>query len=209
MISRESRPGVRSGGQGSSHLPPFVRPTRRPRCWATRSNSMCAGATGTAAPAPRAFDRSIAFNEIQRPQPYGHGALSAALGRYRDLLTRLSLEAIFKSRPLAVPTTEPAVDLVLTPSISRRSPRPPNSKRGGWALGLIVPVILVLDDHHRGDLPGDRLTAGERERGRWRPAGHAVPWLHLVTASSSCRDHRSAGRAGQRPERWGTMPSAA
>ena len=56
-------------------------------------------------------------------------------------------------------------------------------QRGGWALGQIIPIILVLMTITGAVYPAIDLTAGERERGTLEALLAApVPILHLIVA---------------------------
>ncbi len=134
-------------------------------------------------PFPPRLSVTIAYNEIDVRSRTAMEQLSAALGRFRELVTRAALSEILGGGSFAVPTTEPAVDLVLNPVDIQTVSSATEQQRGGWALGLIVPVILVLMTITGAIYPAIDLTAGERERGTLEALlATPVPVLHLVTA---------------------------
>jgi len=134
-------------------------------------------------PFPERLKVYIAFNEVNARSRTAMEQLTASLGRYRERMTRDSLERLLGSRPLMVPSTEPAVDLVLSPVSIKTVSTATEQQRGGWALGLIVPVILVLMTITGAIYPAIDLTAGERERGTLEALlATPVPVLHLVMA---------------------------
>ncbi|HPD29830.1 MAG TPA: ABC transporter permease subunit/CPBP intramembrane protease [Phycisphaerae bacterium] len=134
-------------------------------------------------PFPERLTVHIAFNEVNARSRTAMEQLTAALNRYRERMTRDSLERLLESRPLMMPSTEPVVDLVLNPVSIETFSTATGQQRGGWALGLIVPVILVLMTITGAIYPAIDLTAGERERGTLEALlATPVPVLHLVTA---------------------------
>jgi len=134
-------------------------------------------------PLPERLTVHIAFNEVNVRSRTAMEQLTAALGRYRERMTRDSLEKLLESRLPMVPSTEPVVDLVLSPVSIEAVSTATEQQRGGWALGLIVPVILVLMTITGAIYPAIDLTAGERERGTLEALlATPVPVLHLVMA---------------------------
>lgn len=134
-------------------------------------------------PYPPHLAVTIVFNEINARSRTAMEQLTAAIGRFRDLVTRLSLERILGGQPLVFATTQPVVDFVLSPVEIQTVSAATEQQRGGWALGLVLPVILVLMTITGAIYPAIDLTAGERERGTLEALlATPVPVLHLVTA---------------------------
>jgi sodium transport system permease protein len=135
------------------------------------------------APFPDHLTARISYNEINARSRTAMEQLSMVLGRFRELMTRMALEKILGERPLGVPTTEPAIDLVLEPVSIQTVSSATDQQRGGFALGLVVPVILVLMTITGAIYPAIDVTAGERERGTLEALlATPVPVLHMVTA---------------------------
>lgn len=134
-------------------------------------------------PFPERLTVHIAFNEISARSRTAMEQLTATLGRYRERMTRDSLEKLLENQLPMMPNTEPVVDLVLSPVRIETFSTATEQQRGGWALGLIVPVILVLMTITGAIYPAIDLTAGERERGTLEALlATPVPVLHLVMA---------------------------
>lgn len=125
----------------------------------------------------------ISYSEVNARSRTAMEQLSAAMGHYRELITRAALSEILGDRPLAASSTESAVDLVLNPVEIEAKSSATDQQRGGWALGLVVPVILVLMTITGAIYPAIDVTAGERERGTLEALlATPVPVLHLVVA---------------------------
>jgi len=108
-----------------------------------------------------------------------------AMARFRSLLERFG-ESLTRQRlsiVLEAARSSPAdVDAILDPIILTQESTATERQRGGWALGLIVPVILVLMTITGAVYPAIDLTAGERERGTLETLmASPVPPIHLVT----------------------------
>jgi len=135
------------------------------------------------APFPDHLTVRVSYNEINARSRTAMEQLSMALGRFREFVTRQALEQILGEGSEGPPTAESAIDLVLNPVNIETVSSATEKQRGGWALGLVVPVILVLMTITGAIYPAIDVTAGERERGTLEALlATPVPVLHMVTA---------------------------
>lgn len=128
-------------------------------------------------PLPPQINAKISYNEVNIRSQMAMNELQHALNAYRDILTRHALASLM---PADTDQTV-AVDQLLKPveitTISTATER----QRGGWALGHIIPIILVLMTITGAIYPAIDLTAGERERGTLETVmATPVPPMHLI-----------------------------
>ncbi|MHC4441195.1 MAG: ABC transporter permease subunit/CPBP intramembrane protease [Planctomycetota bacterium] len=123
---------------------------------------------------------NIIYNEVNVYSQTAMHELTDLFNRYSDLEARQSLRDIL-GRTLHRAATEADVDLVLQPIVVNSVSTATQRQRGGWALGQIVPIILVLMAITGAVYPAIDLTAGERERGTLETLMAApVPILQLI-----------------------------
>jgi ABC-2 type transport system permease protein/sodium transport system permease protein len=135
-------------------------------------------------PFPPQLQVQIDYSEINTRSRTAMEQLVDVLNRYGREMTRLSLRRLLE-RESGRPATEAAsdVDLVLRPVDIEMHSAATEEQRGGWALGQIVPIILVLMTITGAVYPAIDLTAGERERGTLETLlATPVPVLHVVIA---------------------------
>jgi sodium transport system permease protein len=130
-------------------------------------------------PLPARLEVEITYNEVNARSMTAMEQLTKVFNRYREQITRDSLRQVLRELPQK--PHEGDVDLILQPvqvnTVSAASER----QRGGWALGQIVPMILVLMTITGAIYPAIDLTAGERERGTLETLiVTPVPILHLI-----------------------------
>ncbi|MEP0841853.1 MAG: CPBP family intramembrane metalloprotease, partial [Phycisphaerae bacterium] len=138
----------------------------------------------TAEPQPPPFPEhltvEITYNEIDVHSRTAMGELSNIFHEYNGLRARGSLDEFLRSTlPPGSPTAD--VDLILNPVAVKTVSTATEKQRGGWALGQIIPIILVLMTITGAIYPAIDLTAGERERGTLETLMAApVPVLYLI-----------------------------
>ncbi len=131
-------------------------------------------------PFPSRVNAHISYNEVDIRSRMAMERLTATLGRFRTLVTRQSVEAILDHAFPGAPV-RPDIDVVLNPVRIESRSLASDSQRGGWALGQIIPIILVLMTITGAIYPAIDLTAGERERGTLETLmATPVPPLHLI-----------------------------
>lgn len=134
-------------------------------------------------PYPRKLSVGIAYNEINVLSRTAMEELTHVLDRYGNLMTRKSLEALLPAGTIAQDPAESGVEQILHPVRIETSSAATEQQRGGWALGLIIPVILVIMTITGAIYPAIDVTAGERERGTLEALlATPAPILHLIVA---------------------------
>lgn len=131
-------------------------------------------------PFPPQLAVEITYTELDVHSRTGMNELSGILQDYRDLRTRRSLEG-FLNAALPDGAKGGDVDLILHPVDITTVSTASEKQRGGWALGQIIPIILVLMTITGAVYPAIDLTAGERERGTLETLMAApVPVIYLI-----------------------------
>jgi sodium transport system permease protein len=134
-------------------------------------------------PLPPHLAVKITYSEINARSRSAMEQLSLVFERYRQWQTRESLGKMLGDRPRQDLAGRSWVDLVLDPVDVQTVSAATEQQRGGWALGQIVPVILVLMTITGAIYPAIDVTAGERERGTLEALlATPVPILHLIIA---------------------------
>ena len=131
-------------------------------------------------PLPPRVAVHMTYNEVDIRSRTAMEQLTATLGRFGNLAARESVGAILE-RVFPEAPARPDIDLVLNPVHVESLSLATDSQRGGWALGQIIPIILVLMTITGAIYPAIDLTAGERERGTLETLmATPVPPLHLI-----------------------------
>lgn len=123
----------------------------------------------------------VIYNEVNINSRSAKEAMLDLLSDFRRIAVRERVETALKHarpRPAAPPMdVESILDPVKIETVSVATER----QRGGWALGQIIPVILVLMTITGSIYPAVDLTAGERERGTLETLMVTpVPTVHLI-----------------------------
>lgn len=106
----------------------------------------------------------IHFNEVSARSRTAIQLMKEALREFEQQLSRRRLAGLLESaRP--EPASPASLDAILHPVVITQRSSATEQQRGGWALGQIVPIILVLMTITGAVYPAIDLTAGERERG--------------------------------------------
>lgn len=122
----------------------------------------------------------ITYNEVNINSRTAMEQFNDALQQFRELATRERVGELidYQRRSGAVPVD---VQTILQPIRVETESIATERQRGGWALGQIIPVILVLMTINGSIYPAIDLTAGERERGTLETLMVTpVPALHLI-----------------------------
>ncbi len=129
---------------------------------------------------PPHFDVQLIYNEVDINSRTAMEQFSQILRDFAGRLTRESLARMIAPDPRT--GGGPAgVDALLNPLNINTVSTATEEQRGGWALGQIVPIILVLMTITAAVYPAIDLTAGERERGTLEALmATPVPVLHLI-----------------------------
>jgi len=123
----------------------------------------------------------ITYNEVNIKSRTAMDELTDVIGVFRELEVRERVETLLGSRPGRSPTKEMNVDAILEPLRVETVSVATERQRGGWALGQIIPIILVLMTITGSVYPAIDLTAGERERGTLETLmATPVPPLQLI-----------------------------
>lgn len=134
-------------------------------------------------PLPPRLGVKLTYNEINPRSQAAWDEMSRVFGRYGDRLTRGALSELLGNRPTPAGAEDSRVDQVLRPVEIETESVATEEQRGGWALGLIIPVMLVLMTITGAVYPAIDLTAGERERGTLEALlATPVPILHVIVA---------------------------
>jgi len=122
----------------------------------------------------------IKYNEINVYSRTAMEEFTSLFDRFRDVLARQRLRQLLGGS-VSQASIEIDVEMVLEPIIIDSESTASDRQRGGWALGQIVPIILVLMTITGAVYPAIDLTAGERERGTLETLMAApVPIIHLI-----------------------------
>lgn len=132
------------------------------------------------APFPPRVAVEITYTELNVHSRTAMQELTHVIDRYRQLQTRAALADLLGGFVDSTPV-EGQVDLLLNPVEIRTISTATEKQRGGWALGQVIPLILVLMTITGAIYPAIDLTAGERERGTLETLMAApVPVLYLI-----------------------------
>ena len=132
------------------------------------------------APAPAHLSAEIAYTEIDVHSRTAMKELSDILNQFGAMRTREALGDFLGKRVATLPEDDP-VSLILNPVEVKTVSAATEGQRGGWALGQIIPIILVLMTITGAIYPAIDLTAGERERGTLETLMAApVPVIYLI-----------------------------
>jgi len=143
-------------------------------------------------PLPPAMNVRITYSDVDERSRAAMKRLSGLLSAFREILTRQAVLALLAERRVGGPFPDAGaqVDIILDPVSVESTSTATEAQRGGWALGQIVPVILVLMMLTGAIYPAIDLTAGERERGTLEtlmvtpaPALHVIAGKFLVVAT--------------------------
>ncbi|UCD28068.1 MAG: CPBP family intramembrane metalloprotease [Planctomycetota bacterium] len=122
----------------------------------------------------------IMYNEVNVFSRTAMQELSGVFDRIGEFLMRQYLRDNLGDTISGVPA-ERGIELILEPIVVDTKSTATELQRGGWALGQIVPFILVLLTITGAVYPAIDLTAGERERGTLETLMAApVPILQLI-----------------------------
>jgi sodium transport system permease protein len=128
-------------------------------------------------PLPPQLSAKNSYNEVNIRSQTAMNELQNVLNAYRDILTRRALASLMPGdtdRTVAVDQLLRPVEITAISTATER-------QRGGWALGHIIPIILVLMTITGAIYPAIDLTAGERERGTLETVmATPVPTMHLI-----------------------------
>ncbi len=135
-----------------------------------------AGRTG---PAQMAIH--VTYSEVNVNSRTAMEQFSDVLEQFRQLSIRQRVQDVLVHDPAHIGASPMDVDTILDPvhidTVSIATER----QRGGWALGQIIPIILVLMTITGSIYPAIDLTAGERERGTLETLmATPVPALQLI-----------------------------
>jgi len=132
------------------------------------------------APVPAHLTAEIAYTEVDVRSRTAMDELSDIFHRFGALRTRAALGEFLGERA-ASESEQDAVGLILNPVEVQTISAATEGQRGGWALGQIIPIILVLMTITGAIYPAIDLTAGERERGTLETLMAApVPVIYLI-----------------------------
>lgn len=106
----------------------------------------------------------ITYSDINVRSRTAVEELSHLLGWLREALAREAVQELLDRTTTSSPSfIDP--EIILNPIQIEKKPTSTDQQRGGWALGQIIPIILVLMTITGAVYPAIDLTAGERERG--------------------------------------------
>ena len=129
-------------------------------------------------PKPHRLEVVVQYSEVNVHSRTAMTQFRSLLERFGESVTRQRLSIMLPASPFS--TTD--VDAILNPIVLTQESTATERQRGGWALGLVLPVILVLMTITGAVYPAIDLTAGERERGTLETLmASPVPAIHLVT----------------------------
>ncbi|MBP7933103.1 MAG: CPBP family intramembrane metalloprotease [Phycisphaerae bacterium] len=113
---------------------------------------------------PAVLNIRIRYSEVNVRSRAAMEELSHLLGQLREVLARDSIQELLDKMVPSLPGSVNA-QTILKPIEITASSTATDQQRGGWALGQIIPIILVLMTITGAVYPAIDLTAGERERG--------------------------------------------
>jgi sodium transport system permease protein len=123
----------------------------------------------------------ITYNEVNINSRTAMEQMSEIFREFRDLTVRERVAALLGLQPSHQGTSTGEVDTILEPVQVEARSIATERQRGGWALGQIIPIILVLMTITGSIYPAIDLTAGERERGTLETLmATPVPPLQLI-----------------------------
>lgn len=138
-------------------------------------------------PLPTRIEIQIDFTEVDIRSRTAKEELIQLLNEYRMLVTRDSIRRILGNQGGIQPASALArrmdtdIDLILNPVEVTATSTASQRQRGGWALGQIIPILLVIMIVSGAIYPAVDLTAGERERGTLETLMVTpVPTVHLI-----------------------------
>ncbi|HOJ72917.1 MAG TPA: ABC transporter permease subunit/CPBP intramembrane protease [Phycisphaerae bacterium] len=130
---------------------------------------------------PAQLSVHITFNEVNIKSRTAMEELSHILEDFRDLAVRERVAGIIEAHAISAGVSPIAIDTILEPVRIETVSVATDRQRGGWALGQIIPIILVLMTITGSVYPAIDLTAGERERGTLETLmATPVPPLQLI-----------------------------
>jgi len=122
----------------------------------------------------------MGYNEVNVRSRTAMKKLRDILDQWSGLTTRQSLQETL-SHLAPNERWDAEMEVILEPLELKVVSIATERQRGGWALGQIVPIILVLMTITGAIYPAIDLTAGERERGTLETLmATPVPGLHLI-----------------------------
>ncbi len=129
---------------------------------------------------------AIRYSDVDVRSRAARDELVSLLDEFRQLLTRESILRLLGGEHLPVASmpsadTDRQIDLILNPVRIETTSTASQRQRGGWALGQIIPILLVIMIVSGAIYPAVDLTAGERERGTLETLMVTpVPTVHLI-----------------------------
>jgi ABC-2 type transport system permease protein/sodium transport system permease protein len=121
----------------------------------------------------------IHYTEVDVRSRTAMNELTEIIDRYRAIRARESLSEVLGQAAGDAGGEE--LDVILNPVEIHTRSTASEQQRGGWALGQIVPIVLVLMTITGAIYPAIDLTTGERERGTLEALiSTPVPTLHLI-----------------------------
>lgn len=123
----------------------------------------------------------ITYNEVHVQSRTAMEELSEVLREFRRLAIRERVVGLVEAHAHRAGVVPIDVETILEPMRIEAESVATERQRGGWALGQIIPIILVLMTITGSIYPAIDLTAGERERGTLETLmATPVPPLQLI-----------------------------
>lgn len=123
----------------------------------------------------------ITYNEVDIKSRTAMEEMSRVLDEFREIAVRERVEGLIAAHAQGAGVAPVDVNAVLDPVQVNAASIATERQRGGWALGQIIPIILVLMTITGSIYPAIDLTAGERERGTLETLmATPVPALQLI-----------------------------
>lgn len=123
----------------------------------------------------------ITYNEVDIKSRTAMEEFSRALDDFRSLAIRERVQGLLAADADRTGIAPVDVNAILEPVRIETDSVATDRQRGGWALGQIIPIILVLMTITGSIYPAIDLTAGERERGTLETLmATPVPALQLI-----------------------------
>lgn len=142
------------------------------------------------APLPPVVHATIVYNEVNVHSRAAMQQLRNWLNDYAEGVIRRSIHVILDRQSVlngldlgtpAPPSSQLDVDAILTPVEVETESTTTEWQRGGWVLGQVIPLVLVLMTITGAVYPAIDLTAGERERGTLETLMAApVPTVYVI-----------------------------
>ncbi len=129
---------------------------------------------------PAGYDVELSYNETNIHSRTAMEQFSERLRSASAEVTQQRVTGLLEESGVEVGRQQ-EMELILNPIRVRAISASTEPQRGGWALGQIIPIILVLMTITGSVYPAIDLTAGERERGTLETLMVTpVPALHLI-----------------------------